>query len=494
MPPVMKDHDAHSGLGLLSYRPSLLNAWKSKEHDNTAASVKSEDVSVPDSGKGISLHCSNPTEIDSLTSSDEPEVHYRTDFVLECNGGESIFVTSAQGKVVQSRCFYFRDRFHADATERIIKKPEWSVATARRLIELLSTGFTWIENDASTFSELVEAAEQVSVELRLGSLINYHDTLGKEATQKFFKMINIEKYQFKLQATIKSSQWSELIRRGILLLLKAKVIMVKAAHTSPVESHSIKGPSQDRLNKCDSISSEFCVYANGKVDVLLNMANVLSLGLNPIEAKSRPIPQEEYRISYLATVGSLSQEQTDMLWRITAASYTATSPEHRKYLAMHERLDDVINRRKASCVGYHCVGMSPDSEKDENGSVSTDQSICSSPVGVADVNTSDAKVMVGSNKAFIMPCDAKTVHTIENSDLEFECRTITCNSFLVLKHIFETINEDDEDLPACLIITAPTPDSGKGISLHCSNPTEIDSLTSCGTRTRGLSFQWCALS
>ena len=44
--------------------------------------------------------------------------------------------------------------------------------------------------------------------------------------------------------------------------------------------------------------------------------------------------------------------------------------------------------------------MSPDSEKDENGSVSTDQSICSSPVGVADVNTSDAKVMVGSNKAF----------------------------------------------------------------------------------------------
>jgi hypothetical protein len=400
----------------------------------------------------------------------------RTDFIIECNNQEMVFVTSAQGKAVLSRCHYFRDHFLSgwDETEdRILKKPDWTLGIARRLVELLTTGSTWIENDASCFAELVEAAEHVSVELRLGSLINYYDVLGKEDTTKFFNMLNLEKYQFKFQATVKSWQWLELMRRGILLLLKSKVIMVKAAPKIAHKAQTRPAPTKERLNKCDSIRSEFCVYADGKMNVLLTMLDILNPATTPEEKKKRHTDEEEIRIVYLSKIYSMRQEDLDMLWRVTSASYTTATSEDRKYMESHWRVEDFL-KQSLTPPKVHENDNRP-IVHERTGSIGDETSACSKSTAMAGTIGSKmlttghvggkALIPKSSEAAKSKPPIPKMIVTVKSdetskasSDL-LHCRTVSCNSFLVLKHLFDSINEGDEDFPASLIVKSPTPDT-----------------------------------
>lgn len=412
----------------------------------------------------------------------------RTDFIIECNNKEMVFVTSAQGRAVLSRCHYFRDCFLSgwDETEdRILKKPEWSLGIARRLVELLTTGSTWIENDASCFAELVRAAEYVCVELRLGSLINYYDILGKEDTTKFFSMLDLEKYQFKFQATIKSWQWLELMRRGILLLLKAKVIMVKAAPKIAHKAQTRPAPSKERLNKCDSIRSEFCVYADGKMNVLLTMLDILNPTTTLEEKQKRHTEQEEIRIVYLSKIYSLRQEDLDMLWRVTSASYTTSTAEDRKYMESHWRVEKFLKQQQTlTPPNAQENGNRPivHERPKKSGSSGDETSAGSKSTGIA--GTIGSRMLTtgqAGGKSQIpksietttggRPPIPKTIVTVKPDETAtskassdaLHCRTISCNSFLVLKHLFDSINNDeggeDEDLPASLIVKSPTPDT-----------------------------------
>ena len=367
-----------------------------------------------------------------------------SEFVIQCEKNEMVFVTSAQGRMLRKRSVFFRELFAVgspDFEDRVVRRPEWSVAAIRRLIELITTGFLWIENDASVFSELVQVAEKLSVGLRLGSLINYHDVLDEHDTKRFFQLVNIDKYQFKIQVTIKSWQWMDLMRQGVLLLPKAKVLMMKlGTNASDATIATQKPPTYDRLNKCDNISSEFCVYANGKLNVLLKILEVLSPPTSSKDGSGRTHQQEMFRITYLTKAGGLSQDEMNMLWRITAASYTTATPDERKYL----------NSSDPKKRPYENMG--------EKSFASTNPV----PVGSAEKSSGDHASLVDSgspDKENSIPASVISTSLTSVPPTDFHCRTITCNSFLVLKHVFESINKENGDLPACLLVNAPTPDT-----------------------------------
>jgi hypothetical protein len=355
---------------------------------------------------------------DTSSSSDEDEFfNGPNEFVVECKGGEMVFVTAVQGRAVKTSCHFFRDRLIADSVQgdgRIVRMSEWSVATVRRLIEILTTGSTWIENDASCFSELLNTAKEAGIDLRLGSLINYHDILDKEGTQKFFNMFNLEKYQFKLRATVKSSQWMHLMKKGVLLLLKSKVLMVKIASKNANRSQKRGSPSNERLAKCDSICSEFCVYANGNVNALLAIMDVLSPAHTPKEKVVRNTQEEEFKLVFKTSAGYLPQEDLDMLWRITTSSYTMSTVEEQGYLYSKP-------------------------EKSDASSSSNGASESAAPTN------STALALVGQ--------------ALPSKQKEYQCRSMTGTSFLVLKHLFDSVNTDDGDLSASLVVKAPTPDT-----------------------------------
>ena len=479
------------------------------------------------------------------------------EFVIQCGkDNEMVFVTSPQGKVLRQRSLYFRELFTVgtpEFDERIVKRPEWSVAATRRLIELITTGNLWIENDASVFNDLIKAAETVHVGVRLGSLINYHDVLDEHDTKRFFQMVNIDKYQFKIQVTIKSWQWMDLMRQGVLLLLKSKVLMMKIGHNAlsntssdPSSSASTnnsnnalvsnssgggiipqpKAPSYDRLVKCDSISSEFCVYANGKLNVLLKILEVLS---PPSSSRNQQHQQphqnqEMFRITYLTKAGGLSQDEMNMLWRITAASYTTATPEERKYLESYDTY--AKNKQKSKNKNSSSISpMSASSSSQRPIEIITP----TNPIVMKNITTTsgdDASTSNSTTSGSSSTDDISTIHSggssssdKENSSLpvvstattpttpssppsstteslvnittpattpvssypasEYHCRTITCNSFLVLKHVFESINRDNSELHACLLVNTPTPDTlGRLINAGRHSDAVVDNTTS----------------
>jgi len=288
--------------------------------------------------------------LDSSTSNHE--------FIIHCKNNERIYVPSMQGKLIKSRCSYFRlllrsgggiihmdnnSEDDADTTtggssstsinskktttttattttattkkddNRILTKETWSSRTVRQLIELLTEGTTWIENDHEQFEELSRACEEVDVRLCLGSLINNHDILDRASTYRFFQLRNIQKYKFKLMGKIQSWQWMNLLQKGILLLLESKVLMFtvsppsdgtrhlpttssstsskivtkivgsstsSSTSSSSSSSSSVGGrrPKQQRLLKCDDLYSEFCVYSErSKINVLYTILSLCSI-------------------------------------------------------------------------------------------------------------------------------------------------------------------------------------------------------------------------
>jgi hypothetical protein len=406
---------------------------------------ETESVITRTSGRKAQLIKKGPAGSDKTESSTEGDdsVVGPSEFVIECKNGEMVFVTAAQGKVVQSRCRYFRDLLAAGAKAgegSVMKNPNWSVSTVRRLIELLTTGSTWIDNDASCFAELSEVAEEAVVELRLASLINYYDVLDRQSTRQFFKMIDINKYQFKIRATVKSCQWMELMKRGILLLLKSKVIMVKTGPKVIPKSQKKVSPTTERLTKCDSICSEFCVYANGNVNAVLTIMDTLSPVTTTEEKMARQAQPEEFKLVFKTRVDSMSNDDLEMMWRITATTYRISTEEEQGYLKPNRA---ATGRQSSTPI------EAPSLKKNTTMPAKNAR-------GKYAVSSSALVPVAESNKT---PQPQPTKPSTPKP-AKYQCRTLNCTSFLVLKHLFDSVDSDEKGgCRACLIVTAPTPDT-----------------------------------
>ena len=89
-------------------------------------------------------------------------------FTIVCgNDNEEVLVTADQATKAARKCDFFRNVFaHGtrESTDRILKKPDWSLTTAKCMIDLVSTGTTQV-GDFEAYVLLAEAAAQMCVEL-----------------------------------------------------------------------------------------------------------------------------------------------------------------------------------------------------------------------------------------------------------------------------------------------------------------------------------------
>lgn len=474
------------------------------------------------------------------------------EFLIQCRNGEMLFVPATQGKLIKSRCRHFRNLFsigddidgrvddnkigRAGNDNSIVKKPGWMIGTARHVIELLTTGTTWIENDFKKFSTLSSACEQIGVRLCLGSLINYHDILDRASTMKFFDLIHRDKYQFKIRGTIKSWQWMHLVHRGILLLSRSKILMITVAPPCdgtaqlPTSARSTKivtkvssvQPNRDRLTKCDELSSEFRVYSSGsKINAILTIMDVLSKGAdgtnNTIKAVSSGkvtandigrSPPEEFKVVYLTKIGSLQQEDMNMLWRLTSASYTLATPEERQYLKRTippagskmkqpfiTRTTETTPHRTATSTSHDDMsnGLTEETIRTDSTTNTNDTTSAQHPhrlschhseggEGIHDSTHSDRSISTKASSSSSSCSSSREVpkafpsSSNDNNDTSltperYQVRTLTAISFLILKHLFEPINACPVDgTDGASTITDPYP-AGDCRSGHNSTKT-----------------------
>jgi hypothetical protein len=230
----------------------------------------------------------------------------------------------------------------------------------------------------------------------------------------------------------------ELMKRGILLLLKSKVIMVKTAPKVIPKSQRKASPTTERLTKCDSICSEFCVYANGNVNALLTIMDTLSPVTTSEEKMARQAQPEEFKLVFKTRVDSMSHDDLEMMWRITAATYTTSTEEEQGYLKPN----------RAATGGQSSTPIEAPSLK-KNTTMPSKNTRCKSAV------SSSAIIPVAESIK-----TPKLTKPSTPKPAKYHCRTLTCTSFLVLKHLFDSVNSDEKGgSRACLIVTAPTPDT-----------------------------------
>jgi hypothetical protein len=423
------------------------------------------------------LSRSNPAGSETSSSTDEDELKAPDEFVVECENEEMIFVTAVQGKAIKTRCRYF----HAElltSSHQLVRKPRWPPRTSRHLIELLSTGSTWIPNDEACFNQLVRAAEEVGTDVRLTSLINQHDILNKVSTDRFFPMIDPEYLQFKIHATVKSSQWATLMRKGILMLLQPKVLVVKLApNNSATPAGSSPGPSLQRLDACDHASSEFTVYSKGNVKTLLTVLDVIS-PLTSDSKMARRAQPEAHKLVFKTRCGSESPEDLQMLLRMSTASYTQSNvaeQQHLKGTAAHctrnlssKTADKVPLSNSRALV----VTIEQKQKISEYATPSTVPTATVETTETSDSTTaSDPTVKENTEDAAPVPSGRKG----------YEYRTLSGTSFVVLKHLFDSVSvdadehhrdgdecDDKEELPVCLMVANPTPDTlGRFVNAAC---------------------------
>jgi hypothetical protein len=450
---------------------------KSNKKHSSAVSVMSD---ISSSSTALEGDPNNP-DTDDFAGTHE--------FVIKCKNHEMVFVSSPQGRMIKARCRHFRlllatgngghvvikkGASQQDSQEeednRILKKETWTAGTARHVIELLTEGTTWIDNDQRRFTQLAKACEEIDVRLCLGSLINYHDLVDQESTRRFFKLIKIDNFQLKLKAVIQSWQWLHLLHKGILLLANTKVLMITVAPPTdgtgklPTSSKSTKivskvapsVPNQQRLAKCDALCSEFCVYSHhtSKINALLTILELLQKSKDAsapakeaasTKRKKTPIQPEQFKVTYKTLIGSIKEDDLNMLWRLTSASYTLATNDEKQYLSSDVATSNMIVKH-GSTHSAHTAETLPTNGGSDHQEDHSETSI-----------TSDEGSPVVSPKRQtiarpILPSPPLPMPT-------YQYRTITGTSCMVLKSLFDPLNVGQEQMRSCISVTNPTPDT-----------------------------------
>lgn len=384
-------------------------------------------------------------ECDTSSSSSDEDVVDCHEFVIQCRDNEKVFVTSSQSSAASQRCPRLRNQLSVltqDGSERVLNKPSWSIAVVRRIIEILYNGSTWIANDATTFSELALVAKELAIDVRLCSLINCHDLLDGPRSEQFFNMLKSERYQFRIHGVVKSSQWFQLLNRNVLLMTKTKVLPVKMANVKNTSQ-----PSAERLAKCDSFCSEFCVYADGNMQALLTLSHVLS-GSPHQQASSQ---EEQVKLVFKRRIGSVTKEEMDTIWRMMDTSFVTATAEDQAYLKSNGR-----------------VVAKGEERVQPNGVQGTKSHLFSAPRPSIDMQPESVALSTGGGQDRVAGFALGTSSPLPCPPGEYTFSTLTASSFLVLENLFEVMNVNEPNLAACLIVQSPTPDTlGRFVNATC---------------------------
>jgi len=502
---VVPDVEQHDSVSIVSIpkerneRIKAIDSWKETRKKKTTSDADSvlSDISFSTAPSSV------PKEI-SGSSIGKASIH---EFLLECENGERIYIPNLQGMVIKSRCQHLRfaletnknngkfwggsDSVSSKAPEhRIVTMKKWSPRTARHMIELLSDGVTWIDNDQNRFVELLRACDEVNARLYLGSPINYHDILDRAGTLRFFQLLDEEKYRFQLAGTITSHQWISLIQKGILLGLDSSLLMISAEPSSVTENDS--NDVQQRLSKCDGLYSQFSVYSNrSTISSLYSILGILRINDNkPKVEKGNKMAisenfEESIHIVCKTIKGGLSERDWNMLWRMTSASYTLSTPEEERLLESEENSASGNNR--------YCENPLADCSSSTSTSTTADRTETTLRESIdGDSTDSDEESPIYSPPSKLYSTPSKLESKLGRASqrdigkrVKYETRTITGTSFVALKHLFHPLNRrgkrSSKDnlslLPASLSITNPTPDTLGRFLNACASTCKISGET-----------------
>jgi hypothetical protein len=211
-------------------------------------------------------------------------------FVIVCgsNPGEEevLGVTREQAELMLSNCPFFEKCltvnsqidnesgggmavFHMkEANDRVIHKPDWSLAIVRHFVEVTTKGKTAVPS-LNLYEQLLQAGDQALVDLRLTSMVNYMDCCEQE--NDFLRLVHPDLYCFRLHAKVTGDQWLELLKQNVLLYRKETNFVVQLYKDLPLQPDQILS-----RRKLDNRRSEFLVHADRPVEAILRIQKILN--------------------------------------------------------------------------------------------------------------------------------------------------------------------------------------------------------------------------
>jgi len=239
-------------------------------------------------------------------------------FLLICHHGRSIGVTAEQSKRLQANSSFFYNCLQKDMQEKLtkqIRKPDWSLAVARHLVEVMNTGRTTCSS-LQVYRQVVEAADQICLDLGLCNFVNYQESCS--TVNRFWELVEQEKYRFTLHAKVLSQQWLELLAEKDVLLHRRETNYVVELQRDCTSPETPSSPVTSVRRQLAVPVSEFLIHADHSIHALQCIANSLG-GTEP--------GKETYSI-YFETNAAIPKSQHELIDRLAGGhAYIRTCPD-----------------------------------------------------------------------------------------------------------------------------------------------------------------------
>jgi hypothetical protein len=214
-----------------------------------------------------------------------------------------------------------------EAQNRVIHKPDWSLAIDRHFLEAVTKGKTAVPT-LELFEQLMAAGDQALVDFRLSSMVNYMEPCSKETN--FIQLVNKRFYRFQFHANVTSDQWLQLLDRGILLHRRETNFVVQL--------HKDQALDKDQAlyrRKLDSRRSEFLVHAERTLEAILEIQRCLAdekIERNNRQLSSAMNPAAESFSIYFETKDPIPKDHHQLIDRLAGGeTYIRTCADAGEY-------------------------------------------------------------------------------------------------------------------------------------------------------------------
>lgn len=285
-------------------------------------------------------------------------------FIIECQCGNALGVTKEQSERLQRECPFFQSCFKHDMIERqkgVLQKPDWTLAVARHLVEVLVKGRTALPN-LELYQQVMEAGDQALVDLRLCSFVNYMDpTLQRD--HRFLDLVsNPETFCFTLKANVTSLQWLELLDKDIVLNRESTNYVVKLHNDQVLSEHQMNSKRM-----LDTQLSEYLVHAERPVQAMLMIRDVLAASQSR-DLRAPPLAHgsctEERFSIYFETTKTIPREHHQLIARLAGGeAYIRTCADASEFQTEGYTVRASVDVLKRAIEPLIC----PDETKQSNG-------------------------------------------------------------------------------------------------------------------------------
>jgi hypothetical protein len=261
-------------------------------------------------------------------------------FVIIVQDEERLGVTKEQAELMIRNCPFFqkclnipgetednstRNLMMKEAQNRIIHKPDWTLAIARHLVEVVTKGKTALPN-LHLFEQLMAAGDQALLDLRLTSMVNYMDACSKD--NNFLHLVHPSFYCFQFHGHVTSDQWLALLDRDILLYRNETNFVVQLYKDQALDREQALS-----RRKLDNRRSQFLVHAERSIDAILAIQKCLAgednASRDPAETSNSPT--EAFSI-YFETNESIPKDHHQLIDRLAGGeAYIRTCADFAEY-------------------------------------------------------------------------------------------------------------------------------------------------------------------